>query len=162
MDEARVGEDSSAPTIYDCQPDPEAKVELRRLPRLARRGWKLLWAAAPVDLTVSLTMQFANGAVILLQLLIGQRGLAALFAAVGNRSSLVAVAPWALAVALVASVAFLTSAVQRERQQILGEVVARYVEGRVLDISTEVELEAFETPTFHNRLQRVRRAWASP
>jgi hypothetical protein len=30
------------PTIFDVQPDPEAKVEVRRLPRLTVQGLRLL------------------------------------------------------------------------------------------------------------------------
>jgi ATP-binding cassette subfamily B protein len=52
--------------------------------------------------------------------------------------------------------------VQRERQQILGELVNRFVEGRLLDVVTAVDLEAFDTPGFHNRLERLRQRSNEP
>lgn len=55
-----------------------------------------------------------------------------------------------------AAILFFTSAVQREHQQLLGELVGRHVEESLLDVAAAVELEAFETPEFHNRLHRMR------
>jgi ATP-binding cassette, subfamily B, bacterial len=148
--------DAAAPTIFDCQVDPEAKVDFRRLPALARDGLRILWEAGRREFVVSTALQAIGGAGIAVQLILGQRALDALFGAVQTGASVGAVLPWALAVASVAALLFFASSVQRERQQILGELVARHVEGRVLDVAAVVELEAFETPSFHNRLQRVR------
>ena len=144
------------PTIYDCQPDPDAKVDMRRLPLLARSGMRICWDAGRRDFLVSTGLQAVGGLGIAVQLLLGQRALAALLEAGRGGGSVAGVLPWAVAVAVVATVLFSASAVQRERQQILGELVARHVEERVLDVAAAVELEAFETPAFHNRLQRVR------
>jgi ATP-binding cassette subfamily B protein len=46
--------------------------------------------------------------------------------------------------------------VQRERQEVLGELMQRHVEEQVLEVATAVDLLAFETPAFHNRVQRMR------
>jgi ATP-binding cassette subfamily B protein len=146
----------AAVTIYDHQPDPEAKVDFRRLPAVARRGVRILWDAAPADFVLSVALQAVGGLGIAVQLLLGQRALAALLAASRDGGSLGDVLPWAVAVAVVAAALFFASAVQRERQQLLGELVSRHVQGTILDVATAVGLEAFDTPTFHNRLQRVR------
>lgn len=61
-----------------------------------------------------------------------------------------------------ATVLFAASTVQRERQEILGELVARHVEEGLLDVATEVELVAFDDPSFHNRLERARSARHQP
>jgi len=143
-------------TIYDRHPDPEAKVDVRRLPAVAGRGLRILWDAAPGDFVLSVALQAVGGLGIAVQLLLGQRALAELLAAEGaGGGSLGDVLPWAVAVAVVAAALFFASAVQRERQQLLGELVSRHVQGKILDVATAVGLEAFETPTFHNRLQRV-------
>jgi ATP-binding cassette subfamily B protein len=161
MDAAEPG-----PTIFDVQPDPEAKVDVRRLPRLTVQGLRLLWVAGRHDLLVSTALQAAGGLSLAAQLLVGQRALRALLAAAaggtGTGASLGPVAPWALAVAAIAVASFLASAMQRERQQILGELVSRHVEERVLDVARAVDLVAFDTPTFHNRLQRVRSSAHQP
>jgi ATP-binding cassette subfamily B protein len=151
-----AGQEAPA-TIYDTQPDPEAKVDLRRLPRLVRQALRIMWAEpSRRDFVASTALQAVGGAGIAVQLLLGQRALQALLEAGQGGGSMGDVAPWALAVAVVAAVLFSASAVQRERQQLLGELVSRHVEERVLDVAAAVELQAFETPAFHNRIQRVR------
>jgi ATP-binding cassette subfamily B protein len=45
---------------------------------------------------------------------------------------------------------------QREQQVILGEHVQKHTTGRVLDVSTTVELIDYDRPAFHDRLQRAR------
>jgi ATP-binding cassette subfamily B protein len=155
------GDEPSA-TIYDLQPDPEAKVNVRRLPRLARRGVRILWVAARQDFLLSTGLQAIGGLGIAVQLLIGQRALQALLEAGRGGGSLADVLPWAATVAVVAALLFFASAVQRERQQILGELVGRHMEERVLDVAVAVGLEAFESPSFHNRLQRVRSSGHQP
>jgi len=144
------------PTIYDCQPDPDAKVSVQQLPRLTRSGLRILWQAGRRDFLVSSALQAFGGLGIAIQLVVGQRALESLLRSSEGTGSLTDVAPWAAAVAVVSAMLFFASAMQRERQQILGELVSRYVEGRVVDVATAVELEAFETPGFHNRLQRIR------
>ncbi len=57
--------------------------------------------------------------------------------------------------AVVAAAQSFASTVQRERQQILGDLVTRYVQGRVLDVTARVDLATFDDPEFHNRVQRV-------
>jgi ATP-binding cassette, subfamily B, bacterial len=141
-------------TVYDLQPDVDAKVDLRRLPAMARHAVRIVWDAGRHDFLVSTALQAAAGAGIALQLLLSQRALQALLEA-GRGGSLAGVLPWAAAVAAVAAMMFFATAVQRERQQILGELVSRHIQRRVLDVAAAVELEAFETPSFHNRLQRI-------
>lgn len=69
--------------------------------------------------------------------------------------SLAGVLPWAVAVAAVATLLLFGTAVQRERQQLLGELVRRHVEERVLEVATAMDLKALETAAFHNRVQRT-------
>ena len=151
-----------APTIYDLQPDPEARVEVRRLPRLTAQGLRLLWAAGRRDLLASTALQAAGGASLAAQLLVGQRALRALLGAAGTGAAIGAVAPWAFAVAAISVASLLASAMQRERQQLLGELVTRHVQGRVLDVARAVDLVAFDAPSFHNRLQRVQSSSHQP
>jgi hypothetical protein len=79
-----------APTIFDVQPDPEARVAVRRLPRLTVQGLRLLWAAGRRDLLISTALQAAGGLSLAAQLLVGQRALRALLgvAAGGTGASL--------------------------------------------------------------------------
>ncbi|HZA20248.1 MAG TPA: ABC transporter ATP-binding protein [Actinomycetota bacterium] len=152
----------SAVTVYDFQPDVEAKVDVRRLPRLILEGLKIVWAAGKNDLIVSTLLQAAGGVGVAALLILGQRALGALIEANETGGSIRSVLPAAGAVAIVATIQFFASAVQRERQQVLGELVSRHVEEQVLDVVSEVELESFETPTFHNRVQRIRMRGSQP
>jgi ATP-binding cassette subfamily B protein len=149
-----ASDDGGALTIYDCQPDEAAKVDVRRLPRMVGEGMRIVWAAGRGDFLVSATLQAAGGFGIVLLLLLAQRALSAIEPA--GQGSLGDVFPWAAGLGAVAGVQLLAASVQRERQQILGERVSRHVEERVLDVTAAVELAAFETPSFHNRVQRVR------
>jgi ATP-binding cassette, subfamily B, bacterial len=151
-----AGETDGPATIYEQGPDPDAKVDVRRLPRLCVQGFRIIMSAGRRDFIVSISLQTLAGFGLAVQLVLGQRALAALFDAVQGDGSLASVTPWALAVAVVAFVLFFANAVQRERQQILGELVNRHVESKVLDVVTAVDLEAFETPGFFNRLERIR------
>ncbi len=155
MTEGTAG-DEPAVTIYDLHADSEAKVDVRRLPRLVREGLAMTWAAGRGDLLASVGLQLLSGAGLAAQLLVGQRALAALFGAVQGGESVTPIVPWALAVGAISVLMFFSSALQRERQQILGELVTRHVEGRLIDVASAVNLEAFDTPAFHNRVQRVR------
>ena len=92
----------------------------------------------------------------MLLLLLGQQGLQALLDALQGGQSLASVAPWAIAIACIAGIQSFVNAVQRERQEILGEVMQRHIEEQVLEVATAVDLLGFGTPAFHNRVQRMR------
>ena len=51
----------------------------------------------------------------------------------------------------------LSQAIQNEQSRVLGELVGRRALDRVLDVATRVDLLAFESPDFYDRLQRARR-----
>jgi ATP-binding cassette subfamily B protein len=103
-----------------------------------------------------------TGLGVVAQLLVGRQALQALLDGARSGASLVSVLPWGAAVAGLSAAMFTASSVQRERQHILGEQVSRYVEGEVLDVAAAVDLKAFETPAFHNRMQRVRMSRGRP
>src|SRR6266496_4103019 len=90
-------------TIYDLQPDLEARVNVRRLPRLARRAVRIVWEAARRDFLLSTGMQGIGGLGLTVQLLLGQRALQALLGATRSGGSIADVLPWAIAVALIAA-----------------------------------------------------------
>jgi ATP-binding cassette subfamily B protein len=148
--------EDAAPTIFDLQPDPTAKVDLRRLPGRVREGVRIVAAAGRRELALVVALQLAGGIGFFALLVLGQRALEEVAAAAQSGGSVTSVLPWALVVAGVGAAQMLASSLQRERQQILGELVSHHVERRILDVATAVELEAFETPSFHNRVQRAR------
>src|SRR6266516_1206429 len=95
---AADGAAEQAATLYDLQPDPEAKVDVRRLPRLAREAVAIVWQAARGDFLVSTVLQAVGGVGVAVQLLLGQRALQALLtpAAAAARSPTCCRGPWPL------------------------------------------------------------------
>src|SRR5918911_2487612 len=93
----------------------------------------MVWAASPGDFVASALLQLVGGGGIAVLLLLGQRALSVLLAAVTVHRPLSAVLPWVVAIAAVTAIQSFANAVQRERQQVLGEVVARYVERQGVD-----------------------------
>ena len=148
-------EDTGPVTIYDIQEAERSKVRVRALPRLIRQAVHIAWAAGRSEFVVSTLLQIIGGGGIALLLLLGEQGLQALLDALQGGQSLAAVAPWAIAIACIAGIQSFVTAVQRERQEILGDLMQRHVEGRVLEVATAVDLLGFETPAFHNRVQRM-------
>lgn len=57
--------------------------------------------------------------------------------------------------ALVVALVSLGSALQLEMTRILSELVAHHTAARILDVTESAPLTAFETPEFHDRLQRA-------
>jgi ATP-binding cassette subfamily B protein len=125
-----------------------------QLPRLCRQAVAITWNASRGDLVIALTLQAISALSLVLLLLVGQAALAALLRAITDGAALGTMVPWVLAVAGVAAFQSLLAAVQREREHVLGEEVNRYVEGRLLDVTTAVDLALFDSPDFHNRVRR--------
>jgi ABC-type multidrug transport system fused ATPase/permease subunit len=145
-----------------CHGDPEARVSLRQLPRLAREGLGLVWAAARRELLLVFGLQVLSGIVVTVLLVVGRVGLARVLAAVDTGGALGSVAPWALLLAVLVAVNLAVNALLRERQQLLGELVVRHVEEQVLDVSTRVDLDLFDSSAFHDRVMRMQQSSHSP
>lgn len=149
-------------TVYDLQSREDARVELRQLPRLIRQGLRVITSAGRREFLLSTTLQLFSGALVAVSLLIGQRALQILLEVDRSGSGFQPVFPWAVALAVVTGASLFASSVQREQQQILGELVARHMQQATLEVATKVDLAAFEHPDFHNRLQRVQSAMGQP
>jgi ATP-binding cassette subfamily B protein len=149
-------------TIYDLHSREDAKIDLKRMPDLLRRALRIVLAAGRKEFTLSTSLQFVSAAAIAAELIVGRAALQALLEADGSGGGLGTVTPWALLLAGLTAASLFASAVQREQQQILGELVGRYMHGQALTVASRVELTAFEHPEFHNRLQRVQTGLQQP
>lgn len=148
-------------TIYDLQTREDAKVDLKRMPDLLRRALRIVLSAGRREFIVSTSLQFVSAATIGAQLIVGRAALQALLEA-DRGGGLATVTPWAILLAGLTAASLFASAVQHEQQQILGELVGRYMHGQALAVASKVELTAFEHPEFHNRLQRVQAGLQQP
>ena len=152
---------SSAPTLFDLQPDPDKKIQVGRVQASCVRasGCCSMRAAA----TSCSPLRFSSS--------VGWDRRAARDRTAGAPGAARRCTPGrvgdvdrsvGLAGQAVSTVLFIASSIQRERQELLGEVVARYVEERLLDVATKVDLIVFDDPDFHNRLERARSARNQP
>jgi ATP-binding cassette subfamily B protein len=128
---------------------------IRLLPRISRDALRLVWAAAPRELVVSIALKLVSGAGLAIVLLLGRNLMTILLASGGTRPSTMDVLPKVAGVAAIISVLGLVAAAGREVREILSEKTARYAQERVIDVTTAVELQAYETPSFHDRLVRA-------
>ncbi len=149
--------------VSDAQPSkfnvdelfvPVNQKRLRRLPRMMRVAFTLVWRAAPREFVFLAAVQVITGVGVALQLLVGREVLSAVLASDEGGSFGDAMPSVILLAAITAAVTFANLA-RVERQRILGDLVGRYATNRVLDVSTSVDLLAYESPHFHDRLQRA-------
>jgi ATP-binding cassette subfamily B protein len=136
-------------------PGNRTRVNVRQLPSLIRTALGITWQASRRDLLLSTVLQAVGAVALVLMLLLARGALNALLAALEEGGSLAGVLPWIVAMAATAGGQSFANAVQRERQHVVGELVTRHVQGKVLDVTTKVDLATFDDPDFHNRVARI-------
>jgi ATP-binding cassette subfamily B protein len=139
--------------IYDALAPP-AEVKARALPKLAVGAMKLVWSAAPRELLLSIGLQGLSSAGLAGQVLIGKRLLFD-FLRLGHGARLAALVPALVALGIATFLVSFANSTGGELQSMLGEMVARHSIGKVLEAAQAADLLAFETPAFHDRLQRA-------
>src|SRR5436309_830520 len=101
----------------------------------------------------SVVLSLAGVVLTLAQVVVGAHVLDALVDGTGRDLGSIALPLAALAGLTVLGLAVGAAATQRQR--LLGELMLRDTERRILDVTTRVPLEAYETPTFLTLLTRV-------
>jgi ATP-binding cassette subfamily B protein len=123
-------------------------------PRTLRLAFSLVWSAGRRRLLVILAAVVVTSLAVAGQLLVG-RALLDLLAGSEDVDA-TAITPYLVALAALLLVAAVSQAVAGELRLPLAEEVQRRTMDDVLDVATEVELEAYEGAEFHDRLQRAR------
>lgn len=126
----------------------------RRLPRLLLGAVRVVFQAAPREFTVNTVLQVVQGAATGLQLLVVRSLLSALITGTPHGSYVQAVWPLALLVALI-SVVGVIGTYTSVQQQLITELVQRHASRPVTDVATAIGLRDFDTPDFHDRMQRA-------
>jgi ATP-binding cassette subfamily B protein len=137
----------------------ERPKSLLLLPRITVDAVRLVWAAAPRMLVASITLKLING-LGLAAALVFSRDLIASVLSAGSTTAATppgigAVAPQLLIVVAIIAALGLVTAAGREVREILSETTARHAKQAIIDVATGVELSAYETPAFHDRLVRA-------
>jgi ATP-binding cassette subfamily B protein len=136
-------------TITELTEPPQIK--LRRLPSLLAGALRLTWTAARRELLLVIGLQALGGLGLAIPLLAGRDLLAAI---AGGGGSAELFLHGAVALVLLAAMN-LASVVATGRYELLSELLARHAHRRILDVACTVPLERFDTPAFHNRLERA-------
>lgn len=126
----------------------------RRLPRLLLGSFRMVWRAAPREFAVSAGLQLVQGVVTGAQLLVVRNVLAAVLSGSSHHAYLPAIEQLAVLVAL-QTVTGLVSTYTTMQQQLVTELVQRHASRPVTEVATAIGLEDFDTPEFHDRMQRA-------
>jgi ATP-binding cassette, subfamily B, bacterial len=136
--------------------DPEgSQGGLRDLPKLVADSLRLVWAAGRNQFLVTAGLQLVTAFGIAAQLFITKALLDSVLGA-GGTDDFASLLPELAALVAITVALDLASAIVAEQSRVLGELVGRRAFDRVLDVSTRIELLAFESPDFYDQLTRAR------
>ena len=127
----------------------------RDLPSLLWDSIRLVWSAGRNVFLVTSVLQLLYAVGVAVQLFVAK---AVFDAILGNNGTadFEQLAPPLAALVVVTVTLDLARAIQTEQSRVLGELVGRKAVDRVMDVSTRIDLLAFESPDFYDRLQRAR------
>lgn len=143
-------------SVYDHIRTPPERRSLRQFPGLVRRALRLAWQAGRGTLLAAAVLQLLAGVGVAAQLLVARRFLAELIAAEQTRAGFDHVLPTLLLLAGVTAFLALSAAVLSELSALLSDLMSRQASREILDVASAVDLEAYEIPAFHDRLERAR------
>jgi ATP-binding cassette, subfamily B, bacterial len=126
---------------------------LRDLPALASGAVALVWRAARRELLITSGLQLVSSVGLGAQLLVSRSLLSHILA--GHDRGYAAAVPDIAILAVIIGIIAISNAARSEVTRTLGELVGRYATTQVIEISTAVDLLAFEVPEFHDRQQRA-------
>jgi ATP-binding cassette subfamily B protein len=129
--------------------------QLSDLVQVVRRALRLVRTSARHLLWVTLGVQLALAALAAAQVWAVQWALGALIELDHKSTNAAAVIVPVLCVVAPMLATTLLTAVSGQLQRILGERVEQSTWNRVLDVSTQVDLETYESPSFYDQLRRT-------
>ncbi|WP_067828795.1 ABC transporter ATP-binding protein [Actinomadura kijaniata] len=144
---------ASAPVTAAELTEPP-RIELRRLPSLVGSAVRLVLAAARREFLLVTVLQAVAGLGLVLPILGGHELLNRILAAGNGAEARSVLVPGAVVLGLLGVIG-LATAVAASRDDVLSELINRHAMGRILDVACAADLERFERPEFHNRLERA-------
>jgi ATP-binding cassette subfamily B protein len=136
----------------------QRKKDVRQFTTLVWASLKLVSGVGRADFLLSALLEATGGGAVLVQLLAGKAILTTVLVSGdhGEGGGLGRALGPVIAFIAATLVQRATSSLRMQRTAILGDLVKRRAMEQVLDVAEAVELEAFETPGFFNRLQRAK------
>jgi ATP-binding cassette subfamily B protein len=144
----------AGPTIYELNASGERRSSFEIL-RLVRAGLAITWRAGRRELITMTALELLSGIGVAAEVLVGRRVLEAILATQHTSAGLAGVWPSFALLAAITAVLGMAGVVLREQQRMLSELVSRYAQDRILDVTCAVELAAFDQPEFHDRVARA-------
>jgi ATP-binding cassette subfamily B protein len=126
-----------------------------RLPSLLGGAIRLAWRADRATFLSTAAWQLIGALSLAAVVILGQLVLTGIVAAPRGEGTVARLAPAMAALAAVTALASAGSVFQQQQQRLLGEQTSHVVWQQVLDVTGRVGLEAFESPSFYDRLQRI-------
>jgi ATP-binding cassette subfamily B protein len=133
---------------------PVRQRRLRRFPQLLRTALGIVWTAARRELLALTGLQLVVGVGLAVQLLAIRALLSDLFAH-GGATSFSAVLPELIVVTVLGALVAAATVVIDAQQRVLGQLVALHAADEVIRTAVAVDLVTFDSPEFHDRLQRA-------
>jgi ATP-binding cassette subfamily B protein len=140
---------------------PTHRKRLSRFPHLVRVSFGIVLASARWELVQVVAMQALSAAGLAAQLLLVKGLLGHLIGRGGIHLQFTSVLPQVIALTALTLVLGTSSVVLGLRSRLLAQLVARHAIDKVARTAASVDLITYESPAFHNRLQRAQLAAAS-
>ena len=126
----------------------------RQVPGLLAGAFRLVWSAAPGQLSLNIALQVVGSLALAVQVLVAKNVLTELLAD-NSSKDFSSVIPSVVLLVVALGVASVAGIVRTEVQRLLAELVARSAMQQVVDTASRADLARFEDPAFHDRLQRA-------
>lgn len=143
------------PGLLDEVHAPPGPITAARQLRLAGAALRLVWQSARGEFTkvaaCALLLGLGGG----LQVVLTGKVVGGLVAAPGSGGLGAGGMTLLLGLVLVTAAIKFLSTLQSERERLVGELVARNAQARVMDVAAHTRLETFESSGFYDRLQRA-------
>jgi ATP-binding cassette subfamily B protein len=133
----------------------EQKGTWRDVPMLLGRSFQLVWKAGRTEFLLTSALQLCSAVGLAAQLFVAKALFDAILGAGGGRGSFTSILPELAAMAALTVALDVLQALRTEQARILGELVGRRALDRIMDVSTRVDLLAFESADFYDRLRRA-------
>jgi ATP-binding cassette, subfamily B, bacterial len=133
---------------------PNVGRSARQVPGLLVGAFRLVWSAAPGQLSLNVALQVVGSLALAVQVLVAKDVLTKLLAD-NSSKDFSSVIPAVVLLVVALGVASVTGIIRTEVQRLLAELVARSAMQQVVDTASRADLARFEDPAFHDRLQRA-------
>ena len=133
---------------------PETERDLRELPRVIADSFGLVSKAGRKELLLTSALQLTIAVGLVVQLFVVKRLFDAVLVA-GESDDVGSIVPELAALVGIGMLLSLAQAVLAEQNRVLAELVGRRAFDGVLNVATRVDLLAFESPDFYDRLIRA-------